>query len=141
MSDIYLKGQYHREYMRKWRIKNPKYNAIRMKQWREDNPEKNRQITRKSRLKTQYNMSTDEYNDMLEAQKFCCAICETNTPGGTGCFHVDHNHKTKQTRALLCSRCNTAIGLMKEDITVLHKAIEYLNKYSERSVYGSAQDQ
>lgn len=39
---------------------------------------------------------------------------------------VDHCHKTGKVRGLLCSNCNTAIGLLKEDINVLKNAINYL---------------
>ena len=39
---------------------------------------------------------------------------------------VDHNHSTGKIRALLCSNCNTAIGLLKEDIPRVERLIEYL---------------
>ena len=40
---------------------------------------------------------------------------------------ADHNHTSGKVRGLLCSSCNTAIGLFKEDIQVISNAINYLN--------------
>ena len=39
-----------------------------------------------------------------------CAVC-----GGFDRLSVDHDHQTQQPRGVLCSRCNTAFGLLKED--------------------------
>lgn len=41
---------------------------------------------------------------------------------------VDHCHETGEVRGLLCSKCNTAIGMFQEDINVMYRAIEYLSK-------------
>ena len=40
---------------------------------------------------------------------------------------IDHCHKSGQVRGVLCPNCNTAIGLLNDDPTVLKKAISYLN--------------
>jgi hypothetical protein len=51
---------------------------------------------------------TDElYFEMLERQSGHCALCPA-TPK-TRRLHVDHDHKTKQVRGLLCMRCNRAL--------------------------------
>ena len=42
---------------------------------------------------------------------------------------VDHNHETGKVRGLLCSRCNSAIGLMKENLKCLRNAINYLTHH------------
>ena len=44
------------------------------------------------------------------------------------CF--DHNHNTNKFRGWICMRCNTTIGLVKENIETLLKIIEYLKKNS-----------
>jgi hypothetical protein len=41
---------------------------------------------------------------------------------------LDHNHKTGEYRGALCKVCNKALGSFKDDIDVLRKAIEYLNR-------------
>ena len=54
-----------------------------------------------------------------------CVIC-----GSTHRLHIDHCHTTGNFRALLCSNCNTGIGMFKENIEIMNKAINYL-KYFE----------
>jgi len=41
---------------------------------------------------------------------------------------LDHNHKTKKFRGWLCSNCNTALGLLNEDIDKFKALINYLQK-------------
>lgn len=43
---------------------------------------------------------------------------------------VDHNHSTGNVRGLLCSPCNAFIGHLKDDVTLIQNAIDYLNKDS-----------
>lgn len=81
------------------------------------------------RLKSVYGITVEQYNEMLNEQGGCCAICGTNEPTGYN-WHVDHNHDTGKVRALLCSQCNQAIGMMKEDVSILRRAIEYLEKHN-----------
>jgi hypothetical protein len=45
-------------------------------------------------------------------------------------FTFDHNHKTEEIRGLLCMRCNTGIGFLQEDLTILQSAIEYLKTFN-----------
>jgi|GEM_PF-1389462 hypothetical protein len=42
---------------------------------------------------------------------------------------IDHCHKTKKVRGLLCHFCNTAIGSFKDDTSLLKKAISYLEQH------------
>lgn len=51
-----------------------------------------------------------------------CAIC-----GSTENLALDHDHNDGTLRGFLCRACNTGIGLLREDVEVLAKAIEYLN--------------
>ena len=54
-----------------------------------------------------------------------CAICRV-TP--TRRMHVDHNHATKALRGLLCTKCNTGLGLFGDSVTNLNAAITYLQE-------------
>lgn len=81
--------------------------------------------SRKQRLR-KYGLTEDDYNKMLVAQDYKCAICKSNKPGGRGRFHVDHCHKTGKVRKLLCTRCNTMLGMVNDDITILEAGIDYL---------------
>lgn len=50
-----------------------------------------------------------------------CELCEKECKV---CY--DHDHKTGKFRGWLCSNCNTALGLFKDNIEVLKKAIKYI---------------
>jgi hypothetical protein len=81
--------------------------------------------------KTKYNFPQELYDERLDDQGGVCAICSTNSPGGRGQFHADHDHQTNQPRGVLCHNCNVALGNFKDSPELLQKAIVYLSKYSE----------
>jgi hypothetical protein len=72
------------------------------------------------------------YQEMLREQGGVCAICgqtERHCDGLSGKLKdlaIDHDHVTGAIRALLCSACNTAIGLFNDDIALLAKAQSYV---------------
>lgn len=41
---------------------------------------------------------------------------------------VDHNHKSNKIRGLLCLNCNAGLGNFRDNITLLKKAISYLEE-------------
>jgi hypothetical protein len=81
--------------------------------------------------KTKYNFPQELYDERLDNQGGVCAICSTDSPGGRGQFHADHDHQTNQPRGVLCHNCNVALGNFKDSPELLQKAIVYLSKYSE----------
>lgn len=82
-------------------------------------------------LKRNYGLTKEQFNQMVKNQNGRCAICSATSPGGTyKTWHVDHDHETNKIRGLLCNRCNFALGLVKDDIFLLFKLIEYLKKHS-----------
>lgn len=108
-----------------WARDNQNKRTIYMKEYREKNRDKmNKQANlshKKHRFKHKdkirdyhlrrfYGLSLTQFNTMLENQKGCCLICNTNNPKGQGSFHVDHCHTTGKIRGLLCSNCNTKLG-------------------------------
>jgi hypothetical protein len=118
--------------------------ALRSRRYRKNHPDKVRRTRRKSDhkyyLKIFYDMTVEEYSLLLRKQKGHCAICgrkprqlngrNRHTTGRRLC--VDHNHKTKKNRGLLCDVCNRGIGQFKESIRILKAALRYLMKYSGR---------
>lgn len=89
---------------------------------------------RRQTLLSDYGLSEEEYQKMLNQQKGLCAICnepEIRTRNGkTQTLHIDHNHITGEVRALLCSACNVAIGYFREDPQILLAAVEYLRRFT-----------
>lgn len=76
-----------------------------------------------------YGITLEQYLAMDAAQKRRCAICGRKEWTGSKRLHIDHIHKTKQVRALLCRACNTSIGHFKENPVWLRAAADYIEKY------------
>ncbi len=84
---------------------------------------------RKRKIKRVYGITQEEYDHLLaEAKLNGCAIC-----GSLGRPHLDHNHDTGEIRQFLCSNCNLALGLLKEDPERMERMIAYVRKH-EREV-------
>lgn len=78
-----------------------------------------------------FNLSLNDFYEMLEQQKGVCCICNQvekvlGNNGKIKSLSVDHDHKTNQLRGLLCNNCNRALGLLKDDPLVLRNAVLYL---------------
>ena len=67
----------------------------------------------------------EDYKSRLEEQDNKCAICGSENPN-----HADHDHATGIKRGILCKKCNTGIAYLQENVEVLTKAIDYINRYS-----------
>jgi recombinational DNA repair protein (RecF pathway) len=112
----------------KWRAKpgsrEKEYQAT--KRWQKEHPTELRLQRFKQNLK-QYGLTFEDYETMKQLQQNCCAICGNTSERN---LDVDHNHSTGKVRELLCSNCNTAVGLLKEDEQLFRKATEYLHKHN-----------
>lgn len=76
-----------------------------------------------------YGLSKEDYQRMQRAQNFKCAIClqqDFDEKRGLRRLCVDHDHKTDKVRGLLCSKCNTMLGMAKDNPEVLERAAAYL---------------
>jgi len=71
---------------------------------------------RKYKLSTQYGLSENDYQDILEKQGNQCAICGIDADeykSKTGRYlAVDHHHVTGGIRGLLCMRDNTNMAFV-----------------------------
>ncbi len=76
--------------------------------------------------RVKYSISLEERRQMLDWQDGKCAICRIKENGKK--LHVDHCHKTKQIRMLLCRGCNTGNGIT-DSSTLLRAKAEYLEAY------------
>ncbi len=109
-------------------------NAAR-KAYHERHPERTRQSHRKANLLNKYGLTVESYDAMWEHQAGQCKICstemvniridgESRNKSNTAC--VDHCHTTGRVRGLLCTTCNKALGLFKDDAQRLRTAAAYL---------------
>lgn len=81
---------------------------------------------RKNRLKRLFRLSEAEYGLMLVKCVFSCQICGEREPVPNRNLAVDHNHETGEIRGLLCSCCNRAIGLLRDDPAIIRRAASYV---------------
>ena len=60
-------------------------------------------------------------------EPFQCPICQKITiPGLTSKVVLDHDHSNGRVRGWICDSCNTGIGRFKDDISLLERAIIFL---------------
>ena len=135
-------------YMRQFRKSHPEwvvYNQMYAKEWRQQaenrirdsayrkkyradptKVERIRELGRKSNRRQKYGLTEEAYEALLEAHDYQCAICF-----GTEVLCVDHDHETGKVRGILCSRCNSGIGMLRDSLLLVQKASEYLEKHIE----------
>lgn len=75
-----------------------------------------------------YGMSQDDFDALLEKQGMACAICHRDDWPGKHLPHVDHDHKSGKIRGILCSKCNTALGLVNESLEIIKSMENYIRK-------------
>jgi hypothetical protein len=108
------KRKYHREYQRKYRLRNSPKEREYQKNYRDNNKDKRKN----GMLKLRFNLTLEDYNLMFDAQGGVCKICgqtETakknkNKNDEVRMLCVDHDHNTGEVRGLLCNKCNVALG-------------------------------
>jgi hypothetical protein len=78
------------------------------------------------RLRTVYNLSEAQYQEILLHQGGGCAICGMKPR--TKRLSVDHCHKTNRIRGLLCTVCNSGVlAMAKDKPEILRAAADYLD--------------
>ncbi len=108
----------HPEKLKEYRIKSAPQRRARTKKWQE-----------KNLLKSRYGISNEEWKRMFDAQCGQCALCGIHQSKTKKALHVDHCHKSNKVRGLLCSICNQALGMFKDDTVLMQRAIEYLGAH------------
>lgn len=120
-------------------------NSARVKKWQADNPERHienwkRHTANKDSVVAkarQYNISYDDLTGLFDAAAGVCQICNQE---GDRWLVIDHCHQSMRIRGILCEKCNQALGLFRDSVGNLERAIEYLEKepleYSEYESVG-----
>lgn len=105
---------------------NNKENILeRNKQHYSNNRESLIQYKKEYRIK-KYGISLKEYDEMFDKQNGRCAICGKHQDEFKKRLFIDHCHKTKKIRGLLCDKCNRGIGFFNDDVETIRKALIYL---------------
>ena len=104
------------EYRRQWRAKHPGWERANSLRY--------------------YNLTLEQFDGLLDSQGQACAVCLVTEPNGKGYWHVDHDHRCcpserscgRCVRGILCMRCNMALGSLGDDVAILRRAVEYLDR-------------
>ena len=142
-----------RAYDRARYVKRPDVVKARARAWHEAHPERVKAIKRKSaernrdahnaRARARHGTLDTDYRRrralgvtraafaaMLSRQGDCCAVCATADPGRKN-WQLDHDHQTGGVRGVLCSRCNLALGLFKDDPARMRAAAVYVERHTQ----------
>lgn len=80
---------------------------------------------RKSDLKRNYGLSLAGYGAMLSRQNGVCAICLKEDANKA--LSVDHDHRRRLLRDLLCDTCNRGLGHFRDDPALMRRGADYLD--------------
>lgn len=79
-----------------------------------------------------YGITSVQYDEMFTNQDGLCYICGEREvavdyrSGNVKFLAVDHDHKTGKIRKLLCWKCNTTLGRLKEDEEYIKSFLNYV---------------
>jgi hypothetical protein len=76
-----------------------------------------------------YGITKEQHEQMFISQNNKCAICDKQFMNKSDAC-VDHNHISGLVRNLLCRNCNFILGYAHDNVGVLLKSAEYINKWT-----------
>ncbi len=109
-----------RAYSKLWALENKEKHLVSVKEWKKNNPEKDKEYKRATRLKREFGISLEEYNQRFNSQEGCCLICGAHQTSLKKALAVDHCHTTGKIRGLLCSSCNLNLGIYEKYNTIFN---------------------
>lgn len=123
--------------MAKWRKENAEHLAnagkARYQKYKEENPGFYLKDNLRSTMK-KYGLTEEDYYILFEKQNGQCAICGSEgSPTGVdkNRLVVDHDHDSGMVRSLLCSKCNTGLGMFLDRSENIEKAAAYLREHGK----------
>ena len=109
--------------------KTRKYRQQKGERYNKNRREK-RHFTRITEASRKYGISKETVVKLLETK--ICPICGNEMSFDHKDTHawpnIDHCHASGKVRGVICGRCNNLLGRAKDNVTILKKAISYLNQ-------------
>ena len=103
------KREAHAAWKRRYRRMDPSYN-------------------RRAHLKKKFGITIEQHQELFASQGLLCAICGTDDPGAKQGWHTDHSHETGKVRGILCHHCNIAIGMARDNPSLLREMADYVER-------------
>lgn len=94
--------------------------------WKKYNKERDKNAVWRHSLKTNWNITPEQYHEILEKQNWCCWICQKHVSEFSRRLALDHDHVTGEIRGALCFNCNRNIIGKVRNPDVFKRAAEYL---------------
>ena len=113
----------HPGYNKRWLSAHPGYSTKFSRRWRAEHPERHK----KWYLASRYDLTVRQFEALLKACHGACQICRK--PFATA-PRIDHDHKTKRVRGLLCNYCNVRLGFIESKL--YGAALRYLKRANSR---------
>lgn len=85
-------------------------------------------------LRDKYKITFEEFQKAWQDQGGCCKICKRELPdlmvyeNRRRGYAVDHNHDTGDFRGILCTNCNSLLGMALDSVDILMSAAKYLEE-------------
>jgi hypothetical protein len=98
--------------------------SIKAKEWAASHPEGVKRNNRASAIR-RMRVTPEEFDRLNTEQKGVCRICGRPNENGKRLF-IDHDHETGKVRGLTCDRCNTGLGMFRDNPILLEAAAAYL---------------
>jgi hypothetical protein len=84
---------------------------------------------KRTKVQGKYGLTVEAYDRMMREANGICAICRERP---TDRLVLDHCHSSTIARGVLCTQCNSGLGMFGDDIARLYAAIEYLKRFQEK---------
>jgi hypothetical protein len=97
--------------------------AAEVREWRRKNPKRSLD----HRLRARYGITSKDRDALLRKQRGRCPGCRRRNSWKKV---IDHCHKTKKVRGVLCNNCNIVLGHAKDNPNTLRRLACYLESNS-----------
>jgi len=117
------------KYAKNYQIEHRDDLAVYHKTWYEKYALREKPKRRTWHLQKKYGLSHEEWLKLWDSQEGSCAICSipfANYQNDLNSVHTDHDHETGKIRGLLCRSCNVGIGCFNDDLSLMARAVSYL---------------
>jgi hypothetical protein len=77
---------------------------------------------------------SEYYEDLLEREEGCCAICSSTIEEDDTRLVVDYDYEMNLPKGILCNNCSIGITHMKGKPELLRRAYEYCEYWQEENL-------